>query len=126
MQINQYIHQNKKQLFIFVVMSIIIIEILIFAGAFSMSNHQPLIRIMDKNDHIVNESEARTFSVFKMYLFEKKYGALDNYRVKIIKKDAAFPFRAWFCAAFCVPMMIVFLIALMMKLLRYNVSKFKN
>jgi len=116
MPIKQHVYQNKKQLLIFVGMSIIFIEILLFAIAFSTSNNQPIIQIVDKNNALVSESEARTFSVFKVYLFEKKYGSLDNYRVKIEKKDITFPFRTWLCSSICVPVLIVFLIAFVIKL----------
>jgi len=114
----QHFRQNKKLLLLTVGISIIIIEIFIFAMFFSISNNQPIIQIIDKNNNIINKSEARTFSVFKMYLFEKKYGSLDNFRVKIERNDIAFPFRAWFFAAFCMPILIVFIIAFILKLLR--------
>ena len=118
----QHFRHNKKKLLLTVVISILFIEIFIFAVFFSISNDQPIIRIIDNDNKIIDESEARTFSVFKLYLFEKKHGPLDNFRVKIERNDKSFPFRAWFCAAFCVPIFLVFLIALMCLFLKRHTS----
>jgi len=112
----QHIHLSKKNLLIVVFCSITLIEILIFAVAFSVSNHQPIIRIVDKNNQVLNASQARTFSIFKIYLFEKKYGALENYRIDIEKKEPVFPFRTWFFAAICIPIALVFVITFILKL----------
>jgi len=117
MQTRQRLYSNKKQLLIIVSSCMLLIEIIIFSVAFSKANEQPCIRIVDKNNDIIYESQARTFSVFNIYLFEKKYGPLDNYRVNIEQKNFSFPFRAWFCAAFCVPIFIVLMIAMILKIL---------
>jgi len=115
MQKKQATYSSKKELLIIVSICILLIEILIFSVAFSMSNYHPRICIIDNNNNIIHESQARTFSIFSVYLFEKKYGSLDNYRIDIEKKNVQFPFRAWLCAAFCVPICIVFMIAMFHK-----------
>jgi ABC-type maltose transport system permease subunit len=121
-QIEQYIRQNKKNLLIIIGISVVFIEIIIFAVAFSMSNYQPCIRIIDQNNQLIYECEADKFSIFKVYHFEKKYGTLDNYRAIIKHNDTPFPFRAWLCATFCVPALIVFVVIFILK----SIMRFKR
>jgi len=107
--------ENNKRLFIIIGICLFLIEMEIFAVAILKSGNQSkIVVINDKND-VIYEADGSNLTDFNKYYFEKNFGSLDQYDVKLQSKHVPFPFRAWFTAAFGVPVGIVLLIAFIFK-----------
>ncbi|MGA8180905.1 MAG: hypothetical protein WB792_12665 [Desulfobacterales bacterium] len=100
--ITSFMRENKT---IFIIISVVLflIELEIFALAAMKSGHKSRLQVMDDNGHIIHETDGKNLSEFNRYYFEKTFGPLKQYHVKLVTKDIPFPFRAWFAAAVGIP-----------------------
>jgi len=103
--------QQHKKLFIIIGICLFLIELEIFAVAILKSGHKSMLVVIDKNEKVIYEADGRSLTEFNKYYFEKNFGPLENYEVKLERKEIPFPFRAWFSAAVGVPVGIVLLVA---------------
>jgi hypothetical protein len=89
---------------------LLLIELEIFAFAAIKSGTETWLQVIDKEGNVIHETDGGNLSDFNKYYFEKTFGPLSQYKVKHVKKDIPFPFRAWFVAAVGIPigMMLLF------------------
>ncbi|MDM8542351.1 hypothetical protein QUF90_14850 [Desulfococcaceae bacterium HSG9] len=102
--------KENKKLFIIMAVGLLLIELEIFAFAAIKSGTETWLQVIDKEGNVIHETDGGNLSDFNKYYFEKTFGPLSQYKVKHVKKDIPFPFRAWFVAAVGIPigMMLLF------------------
>ncbi len=102
--------KENKKLFIIMAIGLLLIELEIFAFAAIKSGTETWLQVIDKEGNVIHETDGGNLSDFNKYYFEKTFGPLSQYKVKHVKKDIPFPFRAWFVAAVGIPigMMLLF------------------
>ncbi len=97
-----FMKENKK-LFIIMAIGLVLIELEIFAFAAIKSGSESRLQIIDNEGNVVHETDGENLSDFNKYYFEKTFGPLSQYKVKHVKKEVPFPFRAWFVASVGIP-----------------------
>jgi len=110
----QLIQKNKK-LFIIIGVCLFLLELEIFAVSVLKSGNQSKIVVINEKNDIIYEADGKNLTDFNKYYFEKNFGPLDQYEVKLERRYEPFPFRAWFTAAFGIPVGIVLLVAFIFK-----------
>lgn len=107
--------REKKKLFIIAAVCLFLIELEIFALAAMKSGRQSWLEISDHQGVVIYETKGDTLSDFNKYYFEKTFGPLDSYRVRMVHREKPFPFRAWFAAAVGIPVCAVLLLAFVVR-----------
>jgi hypothetical protein len=100
---------------VLVTVGLLLVEIEIFALAAMKSGHQSRLEVYNHQGHLVYETDGTNLSQFNRSYFEKTFGPLDQYEVRLSRHDRPFPFRAWFVAAVGVPLGIVLLFAFVVR-----------
>ncbi|NDY70555.1 hypothetical protein DO021_10305 [Desulfobacter hydrogenophilus] len=96
-------------------MGLFLLELEIFALAVMQSGKQSVLQVLDNQGDVIHETSGSNLSDFNRTNFEKVFGSLDQYTVRLHKHDAPFPFRAWFVAAICIPIGAMMLFAFVVK-----------
>jgi hypothetical protein len=107
--------QEHKALFTLIVVGLFLLELEIFALAIMQSGKQSVLQVLDHQGTVIHESSGNNLSDFNRANFEKVFGSLDNYTVRLEKHNVPFPFRAWFVAAICIPIGAMMLFAFIVK-----------
>lgn len=107
--------QEHKALFTIIVVGLFLLELEIFALAVMQSGKQSVLQVLDHQGTVIHEASGNNLSDFNRPEFEKVFGSLDNYTVRLDKHDVPFPFRAWFVAAICIPIGAMMLFAFIVK-----------
>jgi hypothetical protein len=107
--------RQHKTLLIVVGVCLVLIEIEIFAVAAMKSGRKSLLKVMDGNGVVVYETDGANLSRFDKYYFEQTFGPFEQYQTRLVSTDVPFPFRAWFAAAFGMPVGLVLLFAFVVK-----------
>lgn len=113
-RIGDLIQQNKT-LFIIIIVGLFLLELEIFALAAMKSGHKSWLQVIDANGNVIHETSGKNLSEFNKYYFEKTFGPLENYDVRLRTKDNPFPFRAWFVAAIGIPVGAMLLFGFVVK-----------
>ncbi len=112
--ITSLIRENKS-LFIIIVVGLFIIQLEIFAVAVIKSGRKAWLEISDQQGQVVYISQETNMSRFNRLAFERNFGPLENYQVRLVTKEIPFPFRAWFVAAVGIPIGAMLLLAFVVK-----------
>ena len=104
-----------KTLLLVVVVGFFLMELQIYALASMRSGTQPRTRVFNPAGEMVYELKGAKLTSFDKYYFEKTFGPLDNFQVKVHNLEVPFPFRAWFSAAVGIPVGFVLLLAFVVK-----------
>jgi hypothetical protein len=107
--------REHKTLFVIIAVVLFLLELEIFAVAVMKSGRKSLLQVTDSHGNVIHEADGDNLSQFNKYYFEKTFGPLDNYDVKLITREKPFPFRAWFAAAVGLPVGVVLLFAFIVK-----------
>jgi hypothetical protein len=107
--------QEHKTLFVIIAVVLLLLELQIFAVAAMKSGRKSLMQIIDDNGNVIHETDGRNLSDFNKYYFEKTFGPLDQYQVRLETREYPFPFRAWFVASVGIPIGIVLLFTFVVK-----------
>jgi hypothetical protein len=107
--------QENKTLFIIIIVGLFLLELEIFALAAMKSGRQSWLQVLDANGNVIHESNGKNLSEFNKYYFEKTFGPLENYDVRLKTRDNPFPFRAWFVAAIGIPVGAMLLFGFVVK-----------
>jgi hypothetical protein len=113
-RISNLIQQNKT-LFIIIIVGLFLLELEIFALAAMKSGRKSWLQIIDAKGNVIHETSGRNLSEFNKYYFEKTFGPLENYEVRLQTRDRPFPFRAWFVAAIGIPVGAMLLFGFVIK-----------
>ncbi len=95
--------REHKTLFVVIGVCLLLLELEIFALAAMKSGRKATIQVVNADGAIVYEADGANLSQFDKYYFEQNFGPLDRYDVRFITRVEPFPFRAWFAAAFGIP-----------------------
>jgi hypothetical protein len=107
--------QDNKTLFIIIVVGLFLLELEIFALAAMQSGRKSWLQVMDANGTVIHETSGKNLSEFNKYYFEKTFGPLENYQVRLETRENPFPFRAWFVAAIGIPVGAMLLFGFVVK-----------
>ncbi|MGD8251787.1 MAG: hypothetical protein PVH30_08410 [Desulfobacterales bacterium] len=95
--------REHKTLFVVIGVCLLLLELEIFALAAMKSGRKATIQVVNDDGAIVYETDGANLSQFDKYYFEQNFGPLDRYDLRFITREEPFPFRAWFVAAFGIP-----------------------
>ena len=101
--------RENKTLVIIITVGLFLVELQIFAVAAVKSGRKSWLQVFDQRGTVIYETDGTRLSDFNKYYFEKTFGPLENYDVKLVTREISFPFRAWFVAAVGVPIGAVLL-----------------
>lgn len=101
--------QEHKSLFIIIMVGLFLLELEIFALAAMKSGRKSWLQVIDQHGNLIHETDGRQLSEFNKYYFEKTFGPIENYQVRLQSQDVPFPFRAWFVAAVGLPLGLILL-----------------
>ncbi len=87
--------------------SLFLTEVSILAVFARQDNRVHRLQVLDKKGNVVHETDGRTLSDFNKYYFEKTFGPLEQYDVKLVTEDVPFPFRTWVVTAVGIPILLV-------------------
>jgi len=107
--------KEHKKLFIIIAIGLLLLELEIFVFAAIKSGRESWLQVIDEQGTIIHETDGADLSDFNKYYFEKTFGPLDQYKVKLVTKDVPFPFRAWFVAAVGIPIGIMLLFGFLVR-----------
>jgi hypothetical protein len=107
--------QENKTLFIIIIVGLFLLELEIFALAAMKSGRQSWLQVIDANGNVIHETSGKNLSEFNKYYFEKTFGPLENYQVRLETREKPFPFRAWFVAAIGIPVGAMLLFGFVVK-----------
>ncbi len=113
-QISNMLQENKT-LFIIIIVGLFLLELEIFALAAMKSGKQSVLQVLDAQGNLIHETSGKNLSEFNKYYFEKAFGPLENYTVRLNTHETPFPFRAWFVAAICIPIGAMMLFGFVVK-----------
>lgn len=101
--------REHKTLLIVITIGIILLEVEIFAFAAMKTGRKSSLHILDQQGTLIHVTDGDNLSTFNKYYFEKTFGPLDQYQVRLVTQEQPFPFRAWFTAALGIPIGAVLL-----------------
>ena len=107
--------RENRTLFIVIAVGLFLIELEIFILAAMKSGRQSVIQVMTATGEVIYESDGQNLSQFDKYYFEQNFGPVENYQLKLDTRERPFPFRAWFVAAFGLPIAGILLFAFVVK-----------
>ena len=103
--------REHRTLFIVIAVGLFLIELEIFILAAMKSGRKSVIQVKNPAGDVIYESDGNNLSQFDRYYFEQNFGPLENYHLGLMTREIPFPFRAWFVAAFGLPVGGVLLFA---------------
>lgn len=107
--------REHRTLFIVIAVGLFLIELEIFAIAAMKSGNQSVIQVQNPAGEVIYESDGNNLSQFDKYYFEQNFGPLDQYQLRLVSRQVPFPFRAWFVAAFGLPVGGILLFAFIVR-----------
>ena len=107
--------REHRTLFIVIAVGLFLIELEIFIIAAMKSGNKSVIQVKDAAGEVIYESDGNNLSQFDKYYFEQNFGSLDQYRLNLETRQVPFPFRAWFVAAFGLPVGGILLFAFIVR-----------
>ena len=95
--------RENRTLFIVIAVGLFLIELEIFILAALKSGNKSVIQVSNALGDVIYEADGSNLSQFDRYYFEQNFGPLEQYRLRLVSRREPFPFRAWFVAAFGLP-----------------------
>lgn len=107
--------RENRTLFIVIAVGLFLIELEIFILAAMKSGNKSVIQVTNTAGDVIYEADGNNLSQFDRYYFEQNFGPLDHYHLRLDSRREPFPFRAWFVAAFGLPVGGVLLFAFVVR-----------
>ena len=107
--------RRNKTVFILIGVGLFLIELEIFALAAMHSGREARLQVLNKKGELLYEADGTQLTEFNKYYFEKNFGPLGNYPIRLVTSEKPFPFRAWFAAAIGVPVGAILLFGFAVK-----------
>jgi hypothetical protein len=95
--------RENRTLFTVIAVGLFLIELEIFILAAMKSGNKSVIQVLNASGEVIYASDGKNLSQFDKYYFEQNFGPLADYQLRLHTVDVPFPFRAWFVAAFGLP-----------------------
>ena len=109
-----FVRENKI-IILTIVLALFLIEVEIVTIAAMKSGHKSILQVYNNKGNTIYETNAGNLNDFNKTSFEKTFGPLEKYEVKLVTRNIPFPFRAWFVAAAGIPLGIILLLAFILK-----------
>ena len=110
MNITNSIFQNKVLLITLAVL-LVLVELYLFFIFAAKSGEKHTLQVLNDSGTVIYETDGAHLTKFKKYYFESTFGPFENYKKQLVTRTEPFPFRAWFTAAFAVPVGFTLLFA---------------
>lgn len=107
--------KGHRTVFVAIAVVLLLLELGIFAVAALQSGEHYKLQFWDKNGDLIYETDGKNLNDFNVYQFRVTHGPVQNYTRKLVKTDIPFPFRAWFVAAFAIPLGMFLFFAFILK-----------
>jgi hypothetical protein len=107
--------RGHRTVFVAITVVLLLIELGIFAVAALQSGEHYKLQFWDQNGDLVYETDGKNLNDFNVYQFRMTHGPVQNYKRKLVKTEIPFPFRAWFVAAFAIPLGMFLFFAFILK-----------
>lgn len=107
--------RENRTLFIVIAVGLFLIELEIFILAAMKSGNQSVIQVKTGAGDVIYETDGNNLSQFDRDYFERHFGPLDRYQLSLDTRREPFPFRAWFVAAFGLPVGGILLFAFVVR-----------
>ena len=107
--------KGHRTVFIAIAVVLLLLELGIFAVAALQSGEKYKLQFWDQNGDLIYETDGKNLNDFNVYQFKMTHGPVQNYKRKLVKTDLPFPFRAWFVAAFAIPLGMFLFFAFILK-----------
>jgi hypothetical protein len=107
--------RGHRTVFVAITVILLLIELGIFAVAALKSGEHYKLQFWDQNGDLVYETDGKNLNDFNVYQFRMTHGPVQNYKRKLVKTEIPFPFRAWFVAAFAIPLGMFLFFAFILK-----------
>jgi hypothetical protein len=101
--------RENRTLIIIIAVVLFLLELEIFVLAATKSGRKSRMQVINAQGSIIHEADGDNLSQFNKYYFEKTFGPLEQYQVKLVTEEVPFPFRAWFAAAVGIPVGVILL-----------------
>jgi len=101
--------RENKTLIIIIAVVLFLVELEIFVLAATKSGRKSRLQVVNAQGSIIHEADGNNLSQFNKYYFEKTFGPLEQYQVRLVTQEVPFPFRAWFTAAVGIPVGVILL-----------------
>jgi hypothetical protein len=83
--------RENRTLFVILSIGLLLVELEIFAVAVMKSGRKSWLQVYDRKGSLIHESSGQRLSDFNKYYFEKTFGPLSDYEVKLVTRDVPFP-----------------------------------
>ena len=107
--------KGHRTVFVAIAVVLLLLELGIFAVAALQSGEHYKLQFWDKNGDLIYETDGKNLNDFNVYQFRMTHGSVQDYKRKLVKTDIPFPFRAWFVAAFAIPLGMFLFFAFILK-----------
>jgi hypothetical protein len=107
--------RENRTLFIVMAVGLLLVELEIFLLAAMKSGDKSVIQVSTAAGDVIYEADGNNLSQFDRYYFEQNFGPLDQYHLRLVTRRKPFPFRAWFVAAFGLPVGGILLFAFLVR-----------
>jgi hypothetical protein len=107
--------REHKTLLVVLAVGLLLLELEIFAIAAMRSGRKATLQVLNHHGALLYESDGHNLSSFDRHYFEKTFGPLSDYEVRLSTREEPFPFRAWFVAAVGLPVGAALLLAFLVR-----------
>lgn len=94
---------------------LLMMELVIFLWAAFHSGIKSTVAVYDADNNKIYQTAGAVMTTYERRVFERSYGPLSDYRVKVESKSVPFPFRAWLAVAVGAPIGVVLLLNYLVK-----------
>jgi len=107
--------QGQKLILVISVITILVLEVLIYLGAASQAGEKSRVVITNTQGQKIYETPGNTLTSYERMVFENTFGPLNKYQIHIDTEQMPFPFRAWVSAAVGIPVGLILLLGFAVK-----------
>lgn len=105
---------------------VVLCEFIIFFSAYNISGEKKRLQVRTKSGELLYEVNGERLQSFDKYYFENNFGSLDNYELRLVEKNVAFPVRGWFFASIAVPVGLSLILIFFFKILSFFHPQLKS
>ncbi len=107
--------RRHATLFMILGLCLFLVEVQIFAMAAMRSGDKSFLQVFDSQDRLVFETQGDRMSEIQKKDFERTFGPMAGFTVRVKTTSEPFPFRGWLLAAVGFPLGAVLLFAFLVK-----------
>ena len=107
--------ESHKSILKIAIVMLLSLEAIIYFVAAAHSGTDSWVDIYNTKNQKIFETKGKVLTSYEKLVFEKTYGPLSNYRVRVEARTTPFPFRAWLAVAVGVPIGFMLLLTYLVR-----------